>query len=142
VKGSIHRRLSRQCPLTLCSPIMTGCCPNPTYQRCNVSRRSLTLGSTPLPWGGGLSEPQHGLRGVWNAPKSLIAVTGQAQKSVLAVALHRLGLPKATMRRKVALKELRTNLVAAWKTTSPWEWNDLGNRLMIIESPPQRSADL
>jgi hypothetical protein len=42
----------------------------------------------------------------------------------------------------VPLKELRTNLVAAWKTTSPWEWNDLGNRLMIIESPPQRSADL
>jgi hypothetical protein len=32
-------------------------------------------------------------------------------------ALHLLGLPVATMRRKVPFKWLRTNLIAAWKNT-------------------------
>jgi hypothetical protein len=31
------------------------------------------------------------------------------------------------MRRMGPFKELMTNLVAAWKTTSPWGWSDLSN---------------
>jgi hypothetical protein len=47
----------------------------------------------------------------------LIVIAGKAQKSVPGGALHLLGLPGATMRRKVPFKWLRTNLIAAWKST-------------------------
>jgi hypothetical protein len=47
----------------------------------------------------------------------LIGIAGQAQKSVPVGALHLLGLPVATIRRKVPFKWLRTNLIAAWKNT-------------------------
>jgi hypothetical protein len=52
-----------------------------------------------------------------NAPIILIVIAGQAQKSVPAGALHLLGLPGETMRRKVPFKWLRMNLIAAWKNT-------------------------
>jgi hypothetical protein len=64
-------------------------------------------------------------------PMAPIFVTGRAQKSMLVEELNLMGLPGETMRRKVPFKGRWSKLVAAWKTTSPWGWSDLGNRSLI-----------